>query len=435
MWLLAALACHGTTPRADGTAPAVVPPAFTFRDGRLPRNLIWITLDTARRDFVSRYGGEENTPNLDRVLAEGVALDDHRSCSNWTGPSMVCLFSGLTPLERAFWPWSEDPLVADEDPELPTLAGGLAAAGWATTMVTASSVLSRVVPHGFQTVELRDRAPASEISAVALEELARLSSGTRPYYLHVHYTDPHAPYCPPDSTLDAADLQGPGRALCTDWGELYPDVFLAETPEWQAAFTNDARELYDAEIEAWDLELGLLWEVLEANGALDSALVVFATDHGEQFFERERFEHGQELLSEENRAVAGFWARELVAAPWAGPTVHQDLPVTLEGLYGVVRSEPGSGVPIGAAPADRVVEGLNFWSFGPPEVSVVSAGRQLAYDWEGTKEAYDLVADPAATTDLYDAAAVEDLWVPLNDLVDRLLAQWPHLGEPPDRGP
>lgn len=75
--LLTLLACDG--------GPAPEPPPVTsflsFRESG-PRNLLMISIDTLRKDHLSRYGSQNLTPFLAEKMAEGVPLDDHRSCSN-----------------------------------------------------------------------------------------------------------------------------------------------------------------------------------------------------------------------------------------------------------------------------------------------------------------------------------------------------------------
>ena len=63
--------------------------------GKKPKNVLMISIDTLRRDRVGRYGKNGNTPFMDRLLGEGVALDNHRSCSDWTYPSILCALTGV----------------------------------------------------------------------------------------------------------------------------------------------------------------------------------------------------------------------------------------------------------------------------------------------------------------------------------------------------
>lgn len=104
-----------STPTTESTSPTTAG-LLAFADGRLPRNVLTVSLDTTRRDRIGRYGGGDTTPFLDGLLAQAVVFDDHRSCSNWTGPSMYCATMGALPQAHGVWPASQS-LVVDPVPE------------------------------------------------------------------------------------------------------------------------------------------------------------------------------------------------------------------------------------------------------------------------------------------------------------------------------
>lgn len=131
-----------------------------------------------------------------------------------------------------------------------------------------------------------------------------------------------------------------------------------------------ARLAYRGELRYFDDTLAGLWADLDGRGLLDDTLVVFFTDHGEQQMERGVLDHGFELYAEENRSVAGFWAKTLVPGTWTGPTLHTDLPVTVLGLLGLPST--GTGIPLGQA-----------LDHGVPQLSIVRGDRQLHQDWDG----------------------------------------------------
>ena len=68
-------------PPEFGDEPTDTVPAFY---GRVPKNVVMISMDTFRKDHLDRYGGEGATPFLSALADAGVALDDHVQCSNWT---------------------------------------------------------------------------------------------------------------------------------------------------------------------------------------------------------------------------------------------------------------------------------------------------------------------------------------------------------------
>ena len=141
-----------------GTKP-VGPQSVLQFDGPAPTNLVIISLDTTRRDYVGRYGKNGNTPNLDRILAEGVALDQHRSCSSWTAPSMTCVTTGFDPFALDWWPWSGDERVSGFDPDVPTLARMLRFQnGMYTSLVTSNPIFGPIfnLDAGFDETRVLD---------------------------------------------------------------------------------------------------------------------------------------------------------------------------------------------------------------------------------------------------------------------------------------
>lgn len=438
-----------TTPPTDDTGASVpsgdtgpAPPASVLQfTGAPPTNLLIVSLDTTRRDYLGWFTGNGNTPNLDAVLAEGVVLERHRSCSSWTVPSMTCVTTGLSPFDLGWWPWTTDFAVPGSDPDLPTLAAQLAyTRGFATTLVTANDLFDSMFhfDNGFATVIRPSWLPAENVTNAALEQALALVGGRDPFYLHVHYIDPHGNYCPPDLYVDASDYAPiGGYDLCYD---MYPLAFYEwpdQDPAWQAIFERDLQELYDAEIEYWDAEFGRLWAELDAMGALDDTLVVFVTDHGEQLLERGSLGHGYTLGAEENRSTAAFWAKGIVPRVWTANTVHEDLAATLQDHFDVVPPTPSTGTVVGLAPDDRMLRALLYWSTGAARLSVVQHDTQLLYDWWGEKHFYDHAVDDAGLTDQYDPAdpRVLDLWVEMQAFVDDVVLTWPSAGAPYAPGP
>jgi len=427
----------GTTPPVDtGTAAALSVLQFT---GDPPENLLIVSLDTTRRDHIGRFVGTGNTPNLDDVLAQGVVLENHRSCSSWTAPSMTCVTTGLTPYELDWWPWTSDGAIDGIDLDLPTLAGQLQnQVGYKTTLVTANSVFDVGLnfDRGFEKVVHPSWQPANIVTDDALEEAYELTSQAVPWYLHVHYIDPHGAYCPPDEYVDQEDYVDMGEDICWYGYSMAYDYWF-KPQEWKDTFKNDIFELYDAELEFWDAEFGRLWDELDAMGALDDTLVVFVTDHGEQIYERGNLGHGIALGSEENESTALFWAKNIVPQAWTGNTLHQDIAATLQDYFGVTPPNVSSGTIVGLAPVDRAIRGMIYWGPGSMRLSIVKEEQQLLYDWWGEKHYYDLTVDPTGLMDLYDSdnATVQDLWVDMDVFIDEIGAKWPSVGAPVATGP
>ena len=112
--------------------------AFT---GDRPYNVLMISLDTTRVEDLGRSSGLDTTPNLDALFDKSVTLDNHRSCSNWTFASTVCVQSGAWDLDLGFVPGigREPATVPDDLLQAPEVLGD---AGWSSYLVSTNSFLS-----------------------------------------------------------------------------------------------------------------------------------------------------------------------------------------------------------------------------------------------------------------------------------------------------
>jgi arylsulfatase A-like enzyme len=409
-------------------------------DGPVPQNLLVVSLDTARRDFLGWWAGTDDTPRLDEVLREAVVLENHRSCSNWTAPSMTCLMSGRTAFANGFWPWNSDPQIRNRPPDsYDTLPMYLADQGATSVLITANPIFSNDlgVADGFTRILREDWEPAAGITDTALAEIDALQAAEAPWYLHVHYVDPHADYCAPEGWLDEEAYADFPHDLCEEDVYGLVDQLPTWPPEQQAAFMNNLHERYRSELAYWDDEFGRLWSEAGARGALDDTLVVFVTDHGEQFLERGFLGHGNAFGQEENLAAAAFWAANLAPRSWGGVTVHQDVLETLYRVRGITPATPTEGRIVGTEPVDRVVTAMNYWTEAQVTLMAASRDRQLLYDFWGNKALYRLDSDPAGLLDVYDPedADVIALWEGLMPVVNDVAETWDFLEPPIDAGP
>jgi arylsulfatase A-like enzyme len=135
--------------------------------------------------------------------------------------------------------------------------------------------------QGFEAFEYRPRKPAAEIVRAGIDLLERLSRGGEPFFLYLHFLDPHDPYAPPEP-----------------YAEMFPGDLRRAGFSYPEAMQRPLRH-YDGEIRYLDDELGRLFSFLKQKGIYDRAMIVVIADHGEQFLEHGRTEHGNALHNEE----------------------------------------------------------------------------------------------------------------------------------------
>jgi arylsulfatase A-like enzyme len=384
-------------------------------------NLLLVTVDTLRADHTTPYGyHRDTTPVLARLAREGVVVDQAYAPMATTGPSHAALFTARYPLSLGYLRNGQR-----LDEAHTTLAERLHAAGYRTSGAVSSFVLDKRLgfAQGFGTYDCRfekKRATATmerwegltvpagfdrrgdETTDVALAWLARRGRD-RPFFLWVHYFDPHQPYSPP-APYD-------GRFAATGEAGLPGTVAL-----------------YDGEIAFTDREIGRLLDAIEAEGLSARTLVVVTADHGEGLMQHGHMGHGLHLYEEAVRVPLVFrWPGSLPAgARVPGPVEHVDLMPTVLDLLGVPRGpEDVQGQSLAEALRGRpgtpgrdprravflqrrlydtdVVSGFRVKG----EKFAVRAGqwKYVEAPEEETRELYDLQADPAETKDLFAAHA------------------------------
>ncbi len=362
---------------AYGVGPA--PEAVAGTAGETAPSLVLITLDTTRADAVGVYGGHSHTPVLDGLAASGTRWARAVAPAPLTLPSHTTLLTGLDPPQHGVRTNGGETL----PPGVPTLAEELASRGYSTAAFVGSRVLDRRfgLNRGFELyddVMLAERVgeygyperPADAVTDAALAWLAGQPI-QRPVFLWVHYYDPHAPYRPPAEFGGATVV-----------------------------------EKYLGEVAFVDREIGRLLDAVRAK--FPGAVVAAVGDHGEALGDHDERSHGIFLYTaaiEVPLIIAGprmakgrvvktpVAIRRLAASLFFLLGENQDGVVPGSVLPGLKDEDSGSPEPIySEATMPRSVYG---WA----PLHAVTEGR-LRYIRAPRPELYDLVSDPAESTNL-----------------------------------
>jgi arylsulfatase A-like enzyme/Tfp pilus assembly protein PilF len=229
--------------------------------GRL--NVLLITADTTRADYLGCYGGKAITPNMDSLAREGTLF---RRCSTsvvLTTPSHCTIMTGLYPFIHGVRRNGED--------HLPDAATTLAEVFKEVGFGTAASVGSYVLDPRFGLAQGFDayrsglpQAGSADTDAaerkgdkVCDDALALLRERARQrFFLWAHFYDPHYPY----------------------ESRVHTDIGSA------AAYAD--------EIAFMDAQIGRLLDALRQLGLERNTLVVLVGDHGEGLDDHGEFQHG-----------------------------------------------------------------------------------------------------------------------------------------------
>jgi len=415
---------------ADDTAvPLVGVAPLQFRGSR-PTNVLMISVDTTRRDHIGAYGPLDLTPRIDQLIDEGVALDDHLQCSNWTYPTTTCTLLGRRHVDNGFLPQLPSQGREPFPDGTAFLATWLTEAGYDTAITSRNGWLSSEwnSVQGY-THELGGNANLWVQSLGARAHLEALPSGT-PWFMHIHATEPHAPYAPPDDYLTELDNLDPipydlsvkdeHYGARDDWGDL--------KPETQELVLQHMMVRYQGEIRWFDDQLADLLADFEDRGLLDDTLVVFWNDHGEQFWEHGNLTHAYDLTFAENDGFAVFWAKNIVPTRWAEPTHAIDIAPTVLDIVG----QPVPSEVTGSVVGQRSDEPRFAWAVARlgPISSVVRGPHKLVFDWDAAApRRYDRSSDPEETVDLWgtDPTLDEELWQLLQPEIEATHAIDPEL--------
>ncbi len=251
------------------------------------RPVLFLTWDSTRADHLSCYGYErETTPAVDALAKDAVLYERAYSNHNWTRPSYMSTLAGVPG-------WEVD--IRRLRTSRTLLAESLKAAGYATRAFVQNPNLDfsfrmdQGIDRYLQFVEDARPAEIAEWAKAAIDELAG-----GPFFLFVHIEQPHWPYLrdgeyvrgkfdpanPPVSTGLVEELLAYHRV--EKW-----EAERADTPE-RLQFLLD---LYDGDIKDADDAVGEILDHLKAHGLYDESLIVFFSDHGDEFFDRGNFGH------------------------------------------------------------------------------------------------------------------------------------------------
>lgn len=309
------------------------------------KNIIWIVMDTARRDQISIYGGDpERTPKIDAFSKDALVMNRAISAAPWTIPSHASMFTGMFPSKhgadrnvpggRFTNPLSPDNL---------TIAEILQSYGYDTACIAANVAgLSRdfgfdqgfnyyfdtrplafhlffgqvlsMLPESFRANQLRvNEIPISpEINGVVYDWLDRRPK-EQPFFLFINYMEPHdgVEYIPEPFYSMYGFKKSEYDKVFEGFDQSKVVHFEAEvTPAQQEMFVKLlARRIYFL-----DHHIGKLLAKLKDDGLYDDAFIIITADHGELNGEHYSFGHNTDLYNEL------IWVPLLVKYPGAART-------------------------------------------------------------------------------------------------------------------
>lgn len=351
-------------------------------------NVLLITIETLRADHVGSFGYRRTTtPNLDRLARQGASFRNAVAQAPFTLPSIASILTGRTPPGHGV---RNHPAVLSDSIE--TLAERFQKAGYRTAAMTRHTWLRNKagLDQGFLEYHNNKFSAGLDARSLSLAASDWLTGRdpTRPFFLWLHFLDPHLPYStsypysvlyhdehreePQPKHLRAMAAAALDREdyVPTPYADVasgpYYDLVLRHYPEnrilLDLAFWRRSRgsiffnrglysryelsqivDLYDGAILYTDDNLGRVLQKLDELGLADSTVVAVAGDHGEAFGEHGlSFTHDFTLYDEVLRVPLVIRGPGVVPGTSIAQQVRlMDIAPTLLDLAGV---EPLAGI-------------------------------------------------------------------------------------------
>ena len=281
-------------------------------------NVVVVVIDTLRADHLPFYGYPKDTaPFLSKLAAQAVVFDKAYAASSWTAPATASIFTSLYPFQHGVvmglaaqmrlirkYPQIKINRIPEDMTTLPEV---FRQGGYRTFGFSDNANISRRqgFEQGFDRHLCLTHQGAGVINQHVLEMEKEIRTGG-PYFLYLHYNDPHMPYRIP---LDESEKTGDR--------------------------TTDLKAMYDKEIAFVDSRLEELYASFDWSR---NTLLVVTSDHGEELMEKGFYGHGKTLYNTVVHVPLLFFCPEkkLFAAKRLGVNVStMDILPTLTSLLGL----------------------------------------------------------------------------------------------------
>lgn len=395
-------------------------------------NVIFVTVDTLRFDHTP-FGNysRQTMPNTARFFQHGTNFVRAETVRTATTPAYASMFTGYYPYRHGV----RDLYFVLND-QVETLSETLARKGYSTAaFVSSFAMIERFsgFKQGFQVYD--DYVSEKELNRENYERsaqntvkqarkwLEKNQTSGRPFFLFLHFIDPHGPYLPP-GPYDTRYRSTQKKAV--NKGEISRYQLLPGVLDLYRYI-----DLYDGEISNLDNQLEVLYETFEKRGLLENTWFLFAADHGESLGERGLyFSHGHHYFAEQSRIP-------MVLLP---PVAHRTKVRKVDAAVSMVDVYPTILDAIGIAPpknldGESLLPAIRGEKLNSPyrfveklkgsrhAYAIYDTNHKMIFKRENREiafEFYNLNQDPAEQRDIMKSASIPSaLEKALNDFVKR----------------
>lgn len=244
-------------------------------------NVLLLGLDTLRADHLGAYGRTPSpSPAFDRMAETSDLWLEAFSTFNVTNPSFASIHTGLYGKNHGIYT-----LYTPLPEEHRTLAEHYREAGYRTHAVVAAGHLRAATSGLDQGFEQLEAPPGQFTAETVVDQGIRWLSGLEqgPFFLWLHFFDPHTPHTPPQPWADGLVSDGfPGMGPAEFWRPFRDRGVPAHDHE----ALGGHRDLYTSEVAYFDRQLDRLLDFLDSRQLLENTWIVLVADHGENLGEQ-----------------------------------------------------------------------------------------------------------------------------------------------------
>lgn len=276
-------------------------------------NVVFVSFDALQAAHVGALGYPRNvTPTIDAMAREGFSFTNNISVASWTVPASMTWFTGVYPSEHrltnkfsVFNPPNNSVIanLKKLSPELVTLAEVLKQNGYATGGFTGNAGVNGMFGYsqGFDEYFF-EKGKFGSMSVSIPKGLEWLRKNKdRKFFMFLHGYDMHGQNIP-DEGFDYRFVdKGYDRRFTGSAQEQ--EALREEGLEKGTVSLRDEdvrfwRAIYDEKIQRTDARFKKFLEEFEKMGLMDRTIFVLTSDHGTEFHEHKRFDHGFSLYDE-----------------------------------------------------------------------------------------------------------------------------------------
>ena len=281
---------------------------FSYKD----YNLVFVSFDALQAAHVGALGYDRDvTPTIDSIAQKSFNFRKTTSVSSWTVPSSMTWFTGVYPSEHKMVnkyavynpPEVKFADIRDLAPELSTLADILKKNGYATGGFTGNAGVSGGFGYeqGFDEYYY-DKGKFGRMDQSIPKALEWLKKNrNKKFFLFLHGYDVHGQSTPPEGfDYRFVDKDYDRRY---SGSELEQEILREEGLEkgkltLRVQDVQFWRAIYDEKIQRTDAKFKRFLDEYAKLGLADKTIFVLTSDHGTEFYEHRRFDHGFTLYQE-----------------------------------------------------------------------------------------------------------------------------------------